>query len=60
MKEYSIHINFTVDARDYDEAVEIAKAVRAVIMDGVLDQPVAPHCYRVRDVETPHGGIEEL
>jgi len=51
MREYSIHINFTVDARDYDEAIEIAKAARKAVED----------CeYKVRDVETPHGGIEEL
>lgn len=49
--EYTITVSYTVDARNYDEAVEIAKAVRESIVAGA-------HGYKVRDVET--GKIEEL
>ena len=57
MREFAININFTVDARDYDEAVEIAKAVRREITDPTGQYKAG---YKLRDVETPHGGIEEL
>jgi hypothetical protein len=43
MTEFSITVSYTVDAHDYDEAVEIAKSVVQDIKDGT---------YKVRDVET--------
>ncbi len=50
MREYAITVSFVVDARDHDEAVEIAKAVRSAV-----EQESG---YVVRDVETQR--IEEL
>ena len=55
MREYTININFEVDAHDYDEAVDIAKAVRVAI-----EAKNAAHGYKLRNIETPHGGIEEI
>lgn len=43
MTEFTITVSYTVDAQDYDEAVEIAKQVAEEIKDGT---------YKVRDVET--------
>lgn len=53
MKEFTITVSYAVDARNYDEAVEIAKVVRREIE---LDD--ATHGYKLRDVETQR--IEEL
>lgn len=50
MKEFQIDFNFNVDARDYDEAVEIAKSVRELLK--------RESDYKLRDVETNR--IEEL
>lgn len=47
MTEFNIRISLNVDARDHDEAVEIAKAIRAAIED-----KHAAHGYKVRDVES--------
>lgn len=59
MREYSITVTYTVYARDYDEAVEIAKAVCGCINSGDnLNCDNAGHGYRLRDVETSK--IEEL
>ena len=53
MKKFWIEIHFEVDARDYDEAVDISKAVRATIVDGNVDYAeVAAHGYKLRNVET--------
>ena len=52
MREYTININFEVDAHDYDEAVEIAKEAREILRTNTS--------YKVRNIETPHGGIEEI
>jgi hypothetical protein len=49
MKEYVLQIHFVVDARDEEEAIEIAKAARRAVQ-GIE--------YKVRDVETYK--IEEL
>ncbi len=47
-REYTMTVTYVVDAHDYDEAVDIAKAVRKDIEGGAL----LGHGYRVRDVET--------
>lgn len=48
--EYRINVEFTVDAKDHDQAVDIAKEARNVV--------IAFHGYKLRDVETSK--IEEL
>lgn len=50
MKEYYIEVGFTVDARDDDEAAEIAKHVCALVSGDPLAN--AGQQYKVRDVET--------
>lgn len=53
MKDYWVSMSFMVEALDYDEAVEIAKAVRKAIED-----KHAAHGYKLRDVTTDT--IEEV
>lgn len=48
MREYDIIVRFVVDARDHDEAVEIAKAAR---------EAIERFPYRVRDLESD---VEEV
>lgn len=56
MKEFTIMVSYVVDAHDYDEAVDIAKAV----LDAVKDEHPrhVAHGYKLRDVETSK--IEEV
>jgi hypothetical protein len=48
MKEYIVTVTYVIDARNYDEAVEIAKDVRSTICSGGDLQ----HPYELRFVET--------
>lgn len=50
MKEFTITVSYVVNARDRDEAVEIAKSVVSDIVDYATE-------FKLRDVET--GRIEE-
>lgn len=50
VKEFQINISFAVDAHDYDEAIDIAKATR-LLLERESD-------YKLRDVETQQ--IEEV
>lgn len=44
MTEYTITVTYTVDARDHDDTVEIAKSVVQTIKDNSE--------YKLRDVQT--------
>lgn len=54
MSEFTITVTYVVDARDRDEAVEIAKAVR----NGIVVNAPIDHGYKLRHVETQT--IEEV
>jgi len=49
MAEFTITVSYVVDARDHDEAVEIAKDVVSDINDGCA---LMGHGWKLRNVET--------